>query len=110
MVISLFREIPYLDIQHFFNSGTLKCSPGLGNYSNDSKPKTDASWQVYKQYPPIEKFQKGVVFSCFREIPHLGIQNSSIFQLWSALESWEMTLTTPNQKRMQAYMNKNNVQ
>ena len=49
-----------------------------------------------------------MAFSLFREIPHLEIQNSSIFQLWSVLESWEMTLTTPNQKRMQAYMNRNN--
>ena len=65
---------------------------------------------MYKQYPPIEKFQKGVVFSCFREIPHLGIQFSSNFQLWSVLESWEMTLTTPNQKRMQANINKNNTE
>ena len=51
-----------------------------------------------------------MVFSLFREIPHLEIQNSSIFQLWSVLESWEMTLTTPNQKRMQAYMNRNNAE
>ena len=51
-----------------------------------------------------------MVFSRFREIPHLEIQNSSIFQLLSVLESWEMTLTTPNQKRMQAYMYRNNAE
>ena len=44
------------------------------------------------------------------EIPHLEIQNSSIFQFLSVLEAWEITLTTPNQKRMQAYMNRKNAE
>ena len=31
-----------------------------------------------KQYLPIEKLNEGVGFSCFREIPQIEIQNSSI--------------------------------